>query len=72
MEIDSITGAFYDAENNHGNGEVIVVNGKKYYLTTYGDFGVGDDVILNVLPKSGFVLKMESANVTSEDNTGDG
>lgn len=68
IEIDSYTGAFYDAENNHGYGEIIIVNGEKYYLTTYGDFGVGDDVILNVLPRSGFVLKMER----EEDNTEDG
>lgn len=72
IEIDSYTGAFYDVENNHGNGEVIVVNGEKYYLTTYGDFGVGDDVILNVLPKSGFVLKMERADPTSISGVGDG
>lgn len=72
MEIDFYTGQKYDTENNHGYGEIIVVNGKKYYLTTYGDFGVGDDVILDVLPKSGFVLKMESANPTSISDTSDG
>ena len=67
MEIDAYTGVKYGTENNHGRGEVIVVNGKKSYLTTYGDFGVGDDVILNVLPRSGFVLKMERASETPID-----
>lgn len=64
MGIDFFTGAKYDTENNNGNGEIIVVNGKKYYLMTYGDFGVGDDVVLDVLPRSGFVLKMEIAEPT--------
>lgn len=59
IEIDFLTGAKYRTENNNGNGQIIVVNGKKYYLTTYGDFGVGDYVILHVLPRSSFVLKME-------------
>ena len=72
MEIDSYTGAKYDTENNHGNGEIIVVNGEKYYLTTYGDFGVGDDVVLNVLPRSGFVLEMQRANSTSGSETNNG
>ena len=35
--IDSLTGSKYDVEQNHGRGEVIVVNGKKYYLMTFGD-----------------------------------
>ncbi|MCH5316660.1 MAG: hypothetical protein J1E05_01670 [Eubacterium sp.] len=72
MEIDSYTGQKYDTENNHGYGEIIVVNGEKYYLTTYGDFGVGDDVILDVLPRSGFVLKMERADAPSISETEDG
>ena len=72
MEIDSYTGQKYGTENNHGYGEIIVVNGEKYYLTTYGDFGVGDDVILDVLPRSGFVLKMERADAQSISETEDG
>ena len=64
-EIDSLTGAKYDTENNAGNGEIVIVNGKKYYLMSYGDFGVGDHVILHVLPRSGFVLKMEMAPPTN-------
>ena len=62
IEIDFVTGAKYRVENNDGNGEAIVVNGKKYYLTTYGDIQVGDYVVLDVLPRSGFVLKMEQNN----------
>ena len=65
IEIDFLTGAKYRTENNNGNGEIIVVNSKKYYLTTYGDFDVGDYVILHVLPRSRFVLKLERANSAS-------
>lgn len=62
IETDFVTGAKYRVENNDGNGEAIVVNGEKYYLTTYGDIQVGDYVVLDVLPRSGFVLKMEQNN----------
>lgn len=61
IEIDSITGAKYRAEdpcNNNGNGEALVVNGEKYYLISYGDTKVGDYVRLSVLPKSHFVLEL--------------
>ena len=59
IELTHLTGGgYHDIEQNHGYGEAIVINGKKYYLTTYGEFSVGDHVILNVLPRSGFVLKM--------------
>ena len=51
----------YDVENNQGYGEAIVVNGIKYYLMTYGDFSEGDQVDLDVLPRSRFVLKIEKA-----------
>ena len=62
IEIDFVTGAKYRVENNNGSGEAIVVNGVKYYLTTYGDIQAGDYVTLDVLPRSGFVLKMEHNN----------
>ncbi len=67
--IDSLTGSKYDVEQNHGRGEVIVVNGKKYYLMTFGDLVVGDNVIIDVLPKSGFVLKCKKVNSLNR-NTG--
>lgn len=58
IEIGFLTGARYDIEANNGNGEAIVVNGEKFYLTTCGEFDVGDYVVLNVLPRSGFVLSI--------------
>ena len=59
IEIDAWTGCKYGTENNHGRGEALIVNGKKYYLTTYGDLKVGDKVILKVLPRSKFVIEMQ-------------
>lgn len=62
VEMDFATGAKYRVDNNKGYGEAIIVNGRKYYLTTYGDIQVGDRVMLDVLPRSGFVLKIEHKN----------
>ena len=62
VEIDFVTGAKYHVENNNGSGEAIVVNGRKYYLTTYDDIHSGDHVAMDVLPRSGFVLKIERNN----------
>ena len=62
IEIDYVTGAKYRVENNNGSGEAIIVNGRKYYLTTYGDIQAGDYVVLDVLPRSGFILKIERNN----------
>lgn len=59
IEIDALTGCKYGTENNHGRGEALIVNGKKYYLTTYGDLKVGDKVILKVLPRSRFVIEIQ-------------
>lgn len=59
IEIDAWTGCKYGTENNHGRGEALIVNGEKYYLTTYGDLKVGDKVILKVLPRSKFVLEIQ-------------
>ena len=59
IELDFLTGSKYDVENNQGNGEAIVVDGEIYYLVSYGDFDIGSDVKLSVLPRSGFVLKIE-------------
>lgn len=59
IEIDAITGSKYNVDNNFGRGEAIVVNGNKYYIMSYGDLKEGDQVILEVLPRSKFVLKIE-------------
>lgn len=62
IEIGSIGGAKYRVNQNHGYGEAIVVDGKKYYLVNYGDFQIGDDVELEVLPRSRFVLQINYTN----------
>lgn len=59
VEIDWITGGKYGTENNNGRGEALIVDGKKYYLATYGDLKAGDSVVMSVLPRSGFVLKIQ-------------
>ena len=59
VEIDGITGGKYGTENNNGRGEALIVNGAKYYLTTYGDLKVGDSVVMSVLPRSRFVLNIQ-------------
>ena len=61
IEIGSLTGAKYRDDNpfrNHGYGEALVIEGEKYYLTSYGDTKVGDYVRLSILPKSHFVLEL--------------
>lgn len=61
-ELDELSwfgGSKYDFEQNHGNGETIVINGVKYYLMTYGTFQLGDCVIIKVLPKSKLILEIE-------------
>ena len=58
IEIDALTGSKYETENNHGRGEALIIDGRKYYLTTYGDLKIGDEVTAKVLPKSGFVLEI--------------
>ena len=59
IEIDALTASKYDVDQNHGRGEALVIDGEKYYLTTYGDLKVGDNVVLTVLPRSRFVLQIE-------------
>ena len=49
---------YYNVENNAGKGEFIFVNGNRYYLMTYGDLKIGDCVVMQVLPKSRFVLEI--------------
>lgn len=61
-------GRYGSTENNHGYGEAIVVNGETYYLTTYYDFKVGDNVVIDVLPRSRIVLRLELQGM----NAGDG
>ncbi len=61
VEIDGITGGKYGVKNNYGRGEALIIDGKKYYLTTYGDLKVGDRVVMLVLPKSKFVLEIKKA-----------
>ncbi len=58
VEIDSLTGAKYDVDNNHGNGEALVINGEEYYMFSYGDTKVGDYVYMSVLPRSHFVMEL--------------
>ena len=62
IEIDFLTGSKYNVENNHGRGEAIVINGTRYYLTTYGDLKVGDNVSITVLPKSKFILEIQKTD----------
>ncbi len=52
-------GKYGSTENNHGWGEAIIVNGKKYYMTSYYDIKEGDYVVLDVLPRSRLVMKMQ-------------
>ena len=61
FKIPSIGGMKYDVDQNHGNGEGIVIEGTKYYLMTYGDFKKGDTVTIKVLPKSKLILELSSA-----------
>lgn len=65
IEMDSFTGGKYGTANNNGRGEGIVVNNKTYYLTTCGDYQVGDSVNLLVLPRSRFVLEMDGQGANS-------
>lgn len=67
IEIDALTGSKYGTKNNHGRGECVVINGEKYYLTTYGNLKAGDKITAKVLPKSHFVLEIEKLN--SEDGS---
>ena len=62
IEIDALTGSKYGTENNYGRGEGLLINGEKYYLTTYGNLKPGDKIIAKVLPKSRFVLEIEKLN----------
>lgn len=59
VELSPYTPGKYHTENNNGHGEAIVVNGTTYYLTTYYDTKVGDQVVLEVLPLSRVVLRLE-------------
>lgn len=62
IEIGFVGGAKYGVDNNHGYGEGIVVNGEMYYVTTYYDYEIGDDIVFWALPKSRFVLLIETSN----------
>lgn len=68
IEIDSLTGSKYGVENNRGFGEIIVVDGKKYKLMTYGDLREGDFVKMEVLPRSGYVLRIDKAGNYEPEN----
>ena len=58
MEAGWLAGNKYDVEQNNGLGEIIILNGDKYYIMTYGNFKKGDYVCAKVLPKSKFVLEI--------------
>lgn len=47
----------YDGHSFFGN--KIIVNGTRYYLMTIGDFSLGEEVEMSVLPKSHLVLSIE-------------
>ena len=51
-----------DIENNSGLGESLIINDKRYYVMTYGNYRIGDKVRVFFLPKSKYVLKIEKAN----------
>ncbi len=50
----------YRNEKGHSIGfeEALVVNGKEYYMISYGNTKLGDHVCMVVLPKSHFVLEL--------------
>ncbi len=58
-ELSFLGGFKYPYEQNHGNGETIVIDGTRYYIMTYDKFQCGDCVIIKVLPKSKLILEIE-------------
>jgi len=58
INLPSFGGQKYRVDNNNGYGQAVVVNGERYYLSSYGEAKVGDEVYLKVLPRSRFVLQM--------------
>ena len=62
-ELDQVGGGKYGYEDYYGYGSVVVIDGTKYYLVTYGDYKPGDLVYIRVLPKSKFILEMGPAGL---------
>ena len=58
FELSWFGGSKYGVEQNHGNGEGIIINGTKYYLMTYGDLKKGNSVSIKILPKSKLILEI--------------
>lgn len=59
MDLASVEGFKYDVPENKGYGQTVTVNGRTWYLMTYGALQPGDPVEMDVLPKSGLVLRIE-------------
>ncbi len=50
----------YNVAGAHGEEMAVVIKGETYYLMSFGEIQIGNSVSLLVLPKSHFVLHMES------------
>jgi len=61
-EMSFLKRGYPDIENNSGLGESLIINDKRYYVMTYGNYRIGDKVRVFFLPKSKYVLKIEKAN----------
>ena len=57
-EINYCSGVHYNTDEKKRSGEALIINGNKYYIVTHGQFNVGDRVLMEVLPQSKFVLKI--------------
>ena len=58
-EIDGFTGAHYLIDGKNRNGDVISINNNRYWIVTHGEYGAGDMVTLEVLPKSRYVISIQ-------------
>ena len=58
QDLSFYSGYRYNYDQNNGNGQMIQVNGEKYYLMTYGNLKDGDYVWIKILPKSRLILEI--------------
>ena len=56
-------GKYGEEDSFYGAG--VILEGKKYWLTTYKDLKIGDTIRAEVLPKSRFILKWEQVEDAS-------
>ena len=68
QELSWFTGYQYGCEQNEGNGEAIIVDGKQYYLMTYGNLQDGDFVSAKVLPNSRLILEIHALDPANQAN----